>query len=103
MSFFLQNTGNVGKILDCVKTQNYEDLSRKYSQTFTDYDDNFDTKFEKDAQDKFEKKLLESLPKMKNFLLKKVEIQRNSEKCINDKSNIILLDKNSRFLYCRNI
>ena len=31
-----------------------------------------------------------------NTLLKKVEIQRNSEKCINDKSNIILLDKNRK-------
>jgi chromosome segregation ATPase len=80
MSFFLQNTGNVGKILDCVKIQNYEDLSRKYSQTFTDYDDNFDTKFEKDAQDKFEKKLLETQPKLRNFLnLVSAEMERYPE------------------------
>ena len=69
MGLFLQNTSNVGKTLEGIKAENYEDLSKKYFSTFLDYDDNFDTKAGKDDQDKFEKKLLESLPKMKNFLL----------------------------------
>ena len=69
MGLFLQNTSNVGKTLEGIKAENYEDLSKKYFSTFLDYDENFDTKAGKDDQDKFEKKLLESLPKMKNFLL----------------------------------
>ena len=69
MGLFLQNTSNVGKTLEAIKAENYEDLSKKYFSTFLDYDDNFDTKAGKEDQDKFEKKLLESLPKMKNFLL----------------------------------
>ena len=69
MGLFLQNSSNVGKTLDGIKAQNYEELSKKYSSTFLDYDDNFDTKAGKEEQDKFEKKLIESLPKIKNFLL----------------------------------
>ena len=69
MGLFLQNTSNVGKTLEGIKAENYEDLSKKYFSTFLDYDENFDTKAGKDDQDKFEKKLLESLPKIKNFLL----------------------------------
>ena len=69
MGLFLQNTSNVGKTLEGIKAENYEDLSKKYFSTFLDYDENFDTKAGKDDQDKFEKKMLESLPKMKNFLL----------------------------------
>ena len=69
MNLFLQNTSNVIKTLDNLKTQTYEELSRKYSTTFLDYDDNFDTKAGKDELDKFEKKLLETQPKIKSFLL----------------------------------
>ena len=69
MSLFLQNTSNIAKTLDGMKMPNYEDLSKKYFSTFLEYDDNFDTKAGKDDQDKFEKKLMESIPKMKNFVL----------------------------------
>ena len=69
MSLFLQNTSNIAKTLDGMKIPNYEDLSKKYFSTFLEYDDNFDTKAGKDDQDKFEKKLMESIPKMKNFVL----------------------------------
>ena len=44
MELFLQNTSNVGKTLEGIKSQNYEDLSKKYFSIFLDYDDNFDTK-----------------------------------------------------------
>ena len=69
MELFLQNTSNVGKTLEGIKSQNYEDLSKKYFSIFLDYDDNFDTKAGKEDQDKFDKKLLESLPKMRAFSL----------------------------------
>ena len=69
MSLFLQNTSNIAKTLDGMKIPNYEDLSKKYFSIFLEYDDNFDTKAGKDDQDKFEKKLMESIPKMKNFVL----------------------------------
>ena len=68
MKLFLQNTSNFGKAFDNLKTQNYEDLSKKYFSTFLEYDDNFDTKMGKEEQDKFEKKLVDSQLKIKHFL-----------------------------------
>ena len=67
MELFLQNTSNVSKTLDGIKLENYEDLLKKYSSAFTDYDDNFDTTAGKAEQQKFEKKLDEIYPKIKNF------------------------------------
>ena len=67
MELFLQNTSNVSKTLDGIKLENYEDLLKKYSSAFTDYDDNFDTTAGKADQEKFEKKLNEIYPKIKNF------------------------------------
>ena len=67
MELFLQNTSNVSKTLDGIKLENYEDLLKKYSSAFTDYDDNFDTTAGKAEQVKFEKKLDEIYPKIKNF------------------------------------
>ena len=69
LGLFLQNTSNVGRTLDGLKEQTYEDLSRKYFSTFLEYDSNFDTITGKNEQDIFEKKLVESLPKIKNFIL----------------------------------
>ena len=68
MGLFLHNTSNVEKTLDGIKPPNYEELSKKYFNTFTEYDENFDTKTGKDEQDLFEKKILESLVKMKTFM-----------------------------------
>lgn len=69
MGLFLQNTNNVSKTLEGIKPPSNEDLAKKYFTTFLDYDDNFDTKAGKQEQDKFAKKLYESLPKIKNFLM----------------------------------
>lgn len=69
LGLFLQNSINVGKTLDGLKEQTYEDLSRKYFSNFLEYDSNFDTITGKNEQDIFEKKLKESLPKIKNFIL----------------------------------
>ena len=69
LKLFLQNKSNVGKIFDGLKEQSYEELAKKYFSTFIEYDTNLDTITEKNEQDKFEKQLMETLPKIKNFLL----------------------------------
>ena len=67
MDLFLQNSSSVSKTLDGLKVENYEDLLKKYSNAFQDYDENFDTKAGKEDQDKFLKKLDEIYPKIKHF------------------------------------
>ena len=67
MEYFLQNSSNVCKTLDGLKLENYEDLLKKYSEIFTEYDDNFDTDAGRQELEKFEKKLNEIHPKIKNF------------------------------------
>ena len=67
MDYFLQNTSSVCKTLDGIKLENYEDLLKKYSEIFTEYDDNFDTDAGRQELEKFEKKLNEIHPKTKNF------------------------------------
>ena len=53
MELFLQNSSNVSKTLDNIKEDSYEELLKKYSSVFTDYDDNFDTLEGKTEQDEF--------------------------------------------------
>ena len=67
MELFLQNTSSVSKTLEGIKLENYEDLLKKYTLAFTEYDDNFDTTTGKEEQDKFLKKLTEIYPKVKYF------------------------------------
>ena len=67
MDLFLQNSSSVTKTLDGLKVQNYEDLLKKYSLSFSDYDENFDIKAGKEDQEKFLKKLNDIYPKIKNF------------------------------------
>ena len=67
MELFLQNTSSVSKTLEGIKLENYEDLLKKYTLAFTEYDDNFDTTTGKEEQDKFLKKLTEIYPKIKHF------------------------------------
>ena len=67
MELFLQNTSNVSKTLDGLKVENYEDLLKKYSLAFADFDENFDIKAGKEDQDKFLKKLNDIYPKIKNY------------------------------------
>ena len=67
MELFLQNSSNVSKTLDGVKLENYEELLKKYSAAFTEYDENFDTQAGKEDQDKFIKSLSEIHPKIKHF------------------------------------
>ena len=67
MELFLQNSNNVPKTLDNIKEDTFEELLKKYSSTFTDYDDNFDTATGRSAQDEFAKKLNENYPKLRAF------------------------------------
>jgi hypothetical protein len=67
MELFLQNSTNVPKTLENIKEDSYQNLLKRYSSVFTDYDDNFDTIAGKTEQDQFYKRLLELYPKLRNF------------------------------------
>jgi hypothetical protein len=67
MELFLQNSSNVPKTLENIKEDSYQELLKKYSGVFTDYDDNFDTIAGKTEQDDFYKKLNVMYPKLRTF------------------------------------
>lgn len=67
MELFLQNSNNVPKTLDNIKADTYEELLKKYSSIFTDYDDNFDTQAGHQEQEAFAKQLQQIYPKLKSF------------------------------------
>jgi hypothetical protein len=67
MELFLQNSSSVTKTLEGVKVEPYDELLKKYSSAFTDYDENFDTQAGKEDQEKFGKKLIDIHQKIKNF------------------------------------
>jgi hypothetical protein len=67
MELFLQNTSNVPKTLDNIKEDSYQNLLKRYSSVFTDYDDNFDTIAGKTEQDQFYKNLVGMYPKLRSF------------------------------------
>ena len=67
MELFLQNSSNVPKTLESIKEDSYQELLKRYSSTFTDYDENFDTITGKTEQDDFYKKLTAMYPKLRNF------------------------------------
>jgi MinD-like ATPase involved in chromosome partitioning or flagellar assembly len=67
MNYFLENSSNVSKTLDNIKQESYQDLLKKFSNTFTDYDDNFDTSAGKTEQDNFYKQLCEIYPRLRTF------------------------------------
>ena len=67
MELFLQNSNNVPKTLENIKQDSYQELLKKYSGVFTDYDDNFDTIAGKSEQDEFYKKLGVLYPKLRAF------------------------------------
>ena len=67
MELFLQNSSNVSKTLDSIKDETYEELLKKYSSVFTDYDDNFDTAAGKSEQEEFAKRLSQNYPRLRAF------------------------------------
>ena len=67
MELFLQNSSSVIKTLEGVKLEPYDELLKKYSSAFTDYDENFDTQAGKEDQEKFGKKLNDIHQKIKSF------------------------------------
>ncbi len=67
MELFLQNSNNIPKTLENIKNDSYQELLKKYSSVFTDYDDNFDTIAGKTEQDAFYKRLNIMYPKLRAF------------------------------------
>ena len=67
MELFLQNSSNIPKTLDNIKPDSYQDLLKKYSSVFTDYDDNFDTIAGKTEQDEFYRLLNDMYPRLRGF------------------------------------
>ena len=67
MELFLQNSTNVPKTLENIKEDSYQNLLKRYSSVFTDYDDNFDTLAGKTEQDEFAKKLAANYPRLRSF------------------------------------
>ncbi len=67
MELFLQNSSNIPKTLDNIKPDSYQDLLKKYSSVFTDYDDNFDTIAGKTDQDEFYRLLNGMYPRLRGF------------------------------------
>ena len=67
MGLFLENTSNVKETLNNIKEDSYQELLKKYSSVFTDYDDNFDTIAGKTEQDEFYKQLTIMYPKLRAF------------------------------------
>ncbi len=67
VELFLQNSSDVPKTLNSLGQQDYDTLLKKYSATFTSYDDNFDTQIGKTEQEKFYNQLKENYPRLKNL------------------------------------
>ena len=65
MELFLHNSSNVPKTLESIKEDSYQELLKRYSSTFTDYDENFDTIAGKTEQDELYKKLSAMYPKVR--------------------------------------
>ena len=64
---FLQNVNDVTKSLNSMAPQNYEDLLKKYSLTFSNYDDNFDTQQGKANQARFLQIIKAAYPRIRAF------------------------------------
>ena len=86
MELFLQNSSSVSKTLEGIKLEKYEDLLKRYSQAFQDYDENFDIKAGKEDQEKFFKKLTEIYPKLKGF---RSLVKQAKEKYKNEQENYL--------------
>jgi hypothetical protein len=67
MICFMENVRDVSKALASFEPLSYEALLKRYSITFTNYDDNFDVLQGKANQTSFLQKLKETVPKLKSF------------------------------------
>ena len=64
---FLQNVNDVTKTMNSLTPQSYEDLLKKYSVTFSNYDDNFDTQQGKANQARFLQITKAAYPRIRAF------------------------------------
>ena len=69
IELFLQNTPEVSKTLANCKAQNYNDILRKYVQTFTNFDENFESEIERQQQEKFFQHIKKILPNLTEFII----------------------------------
>jgi hypothetical protein len=67
MEVFLRNDPDIHKVINAMKAQSPEELLRKYSNIFTNYDENFDTQAGKADQEKFLKTLKDNFARLKAF------------------------------------
>ena len=67
MKVFLENVRDVPKAMSSVPQHSYEELLKKYSHTFTEYDDNYDTIQGKINQSNFLRILKAAQPRIKQF------------------------------------
>ena len=89
MKCFLDDISNIPKSLDYLPKLSYEDILKKYSTIFINYDDNFDLQTYIENQDNFFKKLLIIFNKLKVFK-NIIEDIKEKNKLVFDNSLLIL-------------
>ena len=67
MEVFLRNEPEIHKVINAMRAPSPEELLRKYSNVFTNYDENFDTQAGKIDQEKFLKTLKDNFARLKAF------------------------------------
>jgi hypothetical protein len=67
MDYFLQEVDDVPKLLQSLPAQSYDDILKKYSAAFYDYEDNGEFLTMKQNQTEFLGKLKNKIPFMRNF------------------------------------
>ena len=77
MENFLKNEQDIPKLLNSMKTQTPEELLRKYSNVFTNYDENFDTQAGKMDQEKFLKTFRKVVEQSKEKTKSMLEIYKS--------------------------
>lgn len=103
---FLQNVNDVTKSLNSLSQQSYEDLLKKYSMTFSNYDENFDTQQGKANQARFLQIIKAAYPRIRAFR-DLVKASKDNFKQTQDTNTLIinmfsLYEKETMKDYCGN-
>lgn len=103
---FLQNVNDVSKTMNSLTPQSYEDLLKKYSVTFSNYDDNFDTQQGKANQARFLQITKAAYPRVRAFRDLVKSSKENFKQTQETNSMIInmfsLYEKETMKDYCEN-
>lgn len=90
LEIFLQSSGDISKNFSALSSQSWEDILKKYSKSFLEFDDNYDITEGKAFQSKFLMTLKELLPKIRDF---KYLVEKNKKNFhSNQESNNQLLN-----------